>query len=679
MHTVIAIAVEKVQRYIFQAIDKTQADEKTLRNIISASDNVANDILEKIETKFNLENMHTGNENKILWISGKVIFRSELPEEEIKTMLKELYQEMYVDYQGYIFLNYVAFSVDKMDRMNILREAESLLKSNKIKSQVIKDNSEVLFSFKELEMNRQSQSSKNLKEKEEVFLTNMDDLVVEDEKHGTDSSDGKIAIVKADINNLGRIMETIDNYDEYLQLSKLLSEKISLNNIRKMIEEYNGNSGKLIKKMVPFYVAGDDIFYAVRIDALFDSIIILSNLIKDINQGLKIKQSNLNNIELSIAIGVTFVNNHQPIRYYRQIVEKELSKAKINMKTKKSFNSVVGICMANNLFFIYKEGLGFKENDSFFRFRSELRELKKLMDEKIFTRTALHNLLINLEMEKDKEKQMLYSLYFLKPNLRTGEISNVEENKELYFKYYWLSHLVEDKRDGQGRNERYFESKKIANILIPKLKLVLLFLKDNYCLETNTNQYIISSEKASKADQKRRIRSVMFHKPINFLLNEIGENAIEKLFIKKELEEGKWLYKAAHFEPAIFYRAKRLMELGKQEQVLKMFRSYNKNFNEINQERTENESSKETNQERTENESSKETNQERTENVHTIPFDKEKIFKERFKNADDNAWLDRLIILYQYNQQRIILKTAEKEKKLEGKKKNKRYFRNNRH
>ena len=52
MHTVIAIAVEKVQRYIFQAIDKTQADKKTLRNIISASDNVANDILEKIETKF---------------------------------------------------------------------------------------------------------------------------------------------------------------------------------------------------------------------------------------------------------------------------------------------------------------------------------------------------------------------------------------------------------------------------------------------------------------------------------------------------------------------------------------------------------------------------------------------------------------------------------------------------
>ena len=103
-----------------------------------------------------------------------------------------------------------------------------------------------------------------------------------------------------------------------------------------MIEEHNDNGDKLIKKMVPFYVAGDDIFYAVRIDALFDSIIILSTLIKEINEELKIKQSNSNNIELSIAIGVAFVNNHQPIRYYRQIVEKELSKAKKSMKTKKS-------------------------------------------------------------------------------------------------------------------------------------------------------------------------------------------------------------------------------------------------------------------------------------------------------------------------------------------------------
>ena len=137
----------------------------------------------------------------------------------------------------------------------------------------------------------------------------------------------------------------------------------------------------------------------------------------------------------------------------------------------------------------------------------------------------------------------------------------------------------------------------------------------------------------------------MFHEPINYLFSKLNKNGIENLFIKKipkKTKKGvKQLYVSAHFEPAIFYRAKRLMELGKQEQVLPMFIKYNESFNKINQERTE--------------------------NVHTILFDKEK-FEKRFENADDNAWLDRLIILYQYNQQRIILKTAEKEKKT-GKKK----------
>ena len=138
MYTVVAIAVEKVQRYIFQAIDKTQADEKTLRNIISASNNVAINILKEIEIKFNLEDTQSGEGNKILWISGKAVFCSELSKEDIKTKLKELYQKIYEDYQGNIFLNYVLFSVDKMDKIDILRKATGLLKSNNTKSQVIK-------------------------------------------------------------------------------------------------------------------------------------------------------------------------------------------------------------------------------------------------------------------------------------------------------------------------------------------------------------------------------------------------------------------------------------------------------------------------------------------------------------------------------------------------------------
>ena len=671
MDTAIAIAVEKVQRYIFQVIDKNQADEKTLRNIISASNDVAKSILKEIEIEFNLNDQQSGDRNKILWISGKAVFLSAQPEVEIKIKLKRLYQKIYADYQGNIFLNYVAFSIpdDKKDNMEILRKAERLLKESATKSQVIKDNSEVIFSFKELDNKNQNQLFENKKE-ENVFLTNMDDLVVLDENHETDSSDGKIAIVKADINNLGRIMKEINHdYDKYLQVSKLLSEKISIYNFREMVikgkkfekdtidqKGEKAEVGEMLKMTIlPFYVAGDDIFYAVRINALFESIKVLHNMIKEINQELNKIQGKYGEIELSIAIGVVFVNNHQPIRYYSQMVEEELSVAKKNMKEKKSLNSVVGISMAGNLFYIYKEGLGHGENDGFFRFCTKIGELKEMMEKKIFTRTSLHNLLINLETEKDKDRQMLYALYYLKPNLRIGDIGNTEENKELYFKYYLLSNLVEAKDDEKNKNERYFVPERIDDILIPKLKLILLLLKEQYCdkyedfeAEKFSYKYIIPLDKTAVTDQKRRMRSVMFHKPINYILKVVGKNNIENMFFKKHTQ-GKVLYKSANFDTSIFFRAKKLIESDKKEQVKIMFSRYNsiinsKKGNDIEEGKEKNLSVQE------------------KENVHRLAFD-DVDFAKRIEKVSGTEWLDRLILLYQYNQQRILLKTSEKKEK----------------
>ena len=122
------------------------------------------------------------------------------------------------------------------------------------------------------------------------------------------------------------------------------------------------------------------------------------------------------------------------------------------------------------------------------------------------------------------------------PSLESGEISNIKENAELYFKYYWLSHLLEKKKEKQDQNERYFAPEKINEILIPKLKLTLLFLKEQYSVpaEEWNYQYIISSKKISKKDQEKRIRSIMFHKPINYILKIAEEDSIEEIFFKKE-------------------------------------------------------------------------------------------------------------------------------------------------
>lgn len=647
MDSVVALAVEKVQKYIFQIIDNNQADEKTLKNIISASNDVAKDILKEIALKFGLEeNTQSGEGDKILWISGKVIFFTTLSEKDIQNKLRELYQKVYLDYQGQIFLNYVVFSRADMNEMAILREADTLLKSSATKAQVIKDNAELLFRFEELKAKGQNQDSVSTKD-EEIFLTNMDDLVVQDENHETDSSDGKIVIVKADINNLGKIMKGIGDYEEYSQLSNLLAEKISLHNLRATI---NSEFESLKGKILPFYVAGDDIFYAVRIDALFGSIRMLRKVIEIINQEIvTLKQKNKstqeaegnkteeeNTIALSLAVGVIFVNNHQPIRYYRQMVEEELSQAKKKMKTEKALHAVVGISMAKNFFYIYKGSLGYGESDGFNRFYKEIQDLQKMRDEKVFTRTALHKFLLNLEIEKDKEKQMLYALYFLMPNLRDGDISNTEENKELYFKYYWLAHLVEEKKKEKGRKERYFAPEKIETILIPKLKLILLFLKEQYAISSKAQVYQCIIPSKNLSDRVKNIRSVVFHKPINYILNEAGKDGIETLFMKKKFHEKKQLYKSARFEPAIFYRAKRLIESGKKGQALKTIINYDDSFNKIDLEQKD--------------------------NVHTIPFNKKK-FEEKFNKIEDIMWLDKLILLYKYNERRIVLKTIEKAEK----------------
>jgi len=653
MDSVVALAVEKVQKYIFQIIDNNQADEKTLKNIISASNDVAKDILKEIALEFGLEeNTQSGEGDKILWISGKVVFFTTLPKEDIQNKLKELYQKVYTAYQGQIFLNYVVFSGDKTDKMPILREVDKLLKSSTTKAQVIKDNAELLFRFEELKAKGQNQDSVSTKD-EEIFLTTMDDLVVQDENHETDSSDGKIAIVKADINNLGKIMKGIGDYEEYSQLSNLLAEKISLHNLKATI---NSEFESLKGKILPFYVAGDDIFYAVRINALFDSIRMLRKMIEIINQEIvtlkqknkstqeaKKNQTEKNTIALSLAVGVVFVNNHQPIRYYRQMVEEELSQAKKMMKTEKALHAVVGISMAKNFFYIYKGSLGYGESDGFNHFCKEIQDLQKMRDEKVFTRTALHKFLLNLEIEKDKEKQMLYALYFLMPNFITSDIRDTDENKELYFKYYWLAHLVEERRKEKGKEERYFAPEKIEAILIPKLKLVLLFLKEQYAIFSEAQDYqcIIPPKNLSKnlSDRAENIRSVVFHKPINYILNEAGKDGIETLFMKKEFREKKQLYKSARFEPAIFYRAKRLIESGKKGQALKTIIDYDDSFNK--------------------------TDSQRKDNVHTIPFDKEK-FEEKSNKIEDIMWLDKLdklILLYKYNERRIVLKTIEKAEK----------------
>lgn len=677
MGNIVAIAVEKVQRYIFQKIDNNQKDRKTLRDIIDASNQVAETFLEEIKKEFNvvISSMEEDGDT-ILWISGKVVFRSELSREEIYKRCKRLFEKIYRDYQGHIFLKYAVFE-DSGSEMENLRQSDRELKESEKKAMILQENQKLLFQFTELEntLDRKRISKQEHEKWEEVFIKNMDDLVVQDEKHESDSTDGKIAIVKADINHLGRIMMGLDSFDLYKKISKLLEDEINIENFGKRITSYSekielplqsaskDEKWTLNEKILPFYIAGDDIFYATRIDSVIDSIKVLRNMIGDLNEEIQKQTAGKVSTELSLAVGVVFVNNHQPIRYYRQLVEEELAKAKTTMKMQRALQAAVGISMAGNSFHIYKKGYGYKENDGFYRFEQELSELKDMLSKKVFTNTALHNLLINMEIESDKMQQLYYALYFLRPNLQKGQLVN----DELCFKYYWLSHIVEKGTGEKGQEEKDFDTEKINNVLIPKIKLVLLMLRKKYSKPVGDVVYQYIKPKNTQ-DWEKNMHSVMLNKPLNHLLGSMNkksykhnkklDNQLVELFIKAENKNRKQLYPSADFQPSVFYRAKNLIENGKTEAVVSLFENYNQGIQQKMVRKEENlPEHKET--------------QNELENPHRIAFDIEsfnKLYQQLIESQQSNGtqWLDTLILAFYYNQQRIIVKTvkkAEKEKK----------------
>jgi len=109
------------------------------------------------------------------------------------------------------------------------------------------------------------------------------------------------------------------------------------------------------------------------------------------------------------------------------------------------------------------------------------------------------------------------------------------------------------------------------------------------------------------------------------------------------------LYKSANFSTSIFYRAKNLIESGKCEQVITLFENYIASISNKSEEKD-----------------SQDTNQ--TQSIHRIEFKLDE-FKKLFNelSSKDTTWLDKLILCYKYNEQRIILKTS---KKLENEKNN---------
>lgn len=639
---IVAISIEKIQKYIYGVLDDrdliTQKDSGTLSSIVKASHTVSDQInqsLDKMEwLKF---------AERILDISGKRIFVSTQDKVGILKDLDEMFRDIYKQYRGKIFLNYTVFPYDEAwDEIVIIKEATRRLKESQSKTNIILRNSDVLFGFYEVgkltKDHKEFQSYQVPDDLKRVFVADMDSLV--DYKHIEDGTNGKIAIVKADINNLGQFFASCISYEEYIKISDLLKDKISLAYFAQKLEKEG-----LVTKIFPIYVAGDDIFYAVKIDSVIQSVVALRNIIDDINREIAELAPNQTGT-FSIAVGCVFVNNHQPIRYYREAVEEQLSIIKNEMKdTRELKKAILGFRVLENHFFLYANG--YQGDNNLAAFSKEMLDLDFLRRKGVLTNSFVYGLINYIEngtcnSEKEEMQKVMYSvLYRLRPTTGLSE----RMLYDMILKHYFLNMLVEkrdinrnEKKQGKGKmphKERKFLECNLKNKLLPKLQLIVMLLDEKYgskSVDEGNDQYKGSLFRVED------IKSSLFNRPLNYLveLATKRESELIKLFIGKEKATDKvtgkdiTVYKKINIDKGCLFKCKKLIEMGKKELVFDVIQNSISIKESINTDIA--------------------TEQKKSHYTKDFLQDRNKFYV--LIDAEKEDWIDVVIIYYEYLEQR---------------------------
>lgn len=146
---------------------------------------------------------------------------------------------------------------------------------------------------------------------------------VDNSKQDPNPNHFRVAIIKADLDGMGDMFKKIAEYKDYHIISEVLKKRISLDGLHKAAEANRPSDRD--DWLFPFYVAGDDIFFAVSVVNLARGIDVCKKLLMDVNNALT--DAGIST-KLSISIGVDITFNRQPIRYYLDMVEGQLKHAK---------------------------------------------------------------------------------------------------------------------------------------------------------------------------------------------------------------------------------------------------------------------------------------------------------------------------------------------------------------
>ncbi len=315
---IVALSIDKVQTYLTEAIhahvQEKQTEEATLKSIMNSSREISVDFFAAIEKAF------AEYEIKVLLsCSGVYIFSCTLLEAYIENKLDELFLRYYRTSQGQKLLRYVFFKAEGYDEIKAIQEAKKRLKQSRYFNQIIEKNREVLFSFCRAEKTTAS-STKSTKDYP-MFAKDINALFCPEEAENDNHF--RIAVIKADLDGMGDMFKREKDYEVYGKISEILNEEVSLEGLHSTAKACrpDDRTGWLF----PFYIAGDDIFFAVSVANLIKGIDVCRKMLRKINERLE-REFLSHKLLMSIGVEITF--NRQPIRYYLDMVEEQLKHAK---------------------------------------------------------------------------------------------------------------------------------------------------------------------------------------------------------------------------------------------------------------------------------------------------------------------------------------------------------------
>ncbi len=673
-----ALSVDKVQTCLFEAIrgheQEKQTEEHTLRNIRNSSTEISCGFIQKVQRTF--EGFGSEEIEDLLKCSGIYVFACCIPMADLEERLNGLFLDYYYESRGQKLLRYVCFEAGGYNDIAAIQEAKKRLKQARYFNPIIERNRDKLFSFQ----SRRPDSPRDGTGDEEypMFVKDINGLYKAE--RAENGNRFWIAVVKADLDGMGSLFGGINDYEEYKKISGVLNDCVSLKGLHEAAKDAEACSPEGLKEgsgwLFPFYIAGDDIFFAVAAADMLRGVDVCRRLAARINE--EIKKIN-KGYKLTVSIGAEPTFNREPIRYYLETVERQLKSAKSKLcpkelekflKAKISIGGLTFFDIDYEEFKEYKNSLGKRceektalnravDNIPVWRFflrdvgrLAYIRSREELRDS-LGTHSFFHSLLDKLSHEsvqKDETKYMNQLLYHLlpqylsspQPELRSLELLlNAGIIRQMYArKDKEQGREVEQpsgkKRqmhaDGANGMEIQFNAK-TRRRLEAYLRLMLL-LTDNRFSAKNDAGYAFSEDELKNAAKLllTKIPPYLFNK-INEINKDLGGYFVRKASFTKEKENKRQIsisyYQRLRVEKGLFFRLHDTEKVPV-EKAAELLSIYNAP--------AEGKSGGE-----------KKEVAAKTEPVYRLPFDKDCFISKAKKNG---AWktdfIDSLMLFYQY-------------------------------